>query len=113
MSDLVEKLRKARESQVPVGGFMFTIRRPKALEMAEMRQQTRGRAVLPYIVGWDKSVTTLAMGLPGGDAHPLEFDADLRDEWLSDRIDLLKVLADAVFAAYAAYAAEREDVKKN
>lgn len=113
MSDLVEKLRAARESQVPAGGFNFTIRRPTALDMAEMRQQTRGRGALPYIVGWDKSVTSLAMGLPGGDAHPLEFDADLRDEWLSDRIDLLKVLADAVFAAYAKYAASQEDAKKN
>lgn len=110
---LAEKIRKSRESQVPVGGFNFTIQRPTALDMAEMRQKTRGRAVLPYIVGWDKSVTSLAMGLPGGDAHPAEFDADLRDEWLSDRIDLLKVLADAVFDAYAVYAAGQEAAKKN
>lgn len=113
MSDLVEKLRKARESQVPAGGFVFTIRRPTALEMSEMRQQTRGRAALPYIVGWDKSVTTLAMGLPGGDAHPLEFDAGLRDEWLSDRSDLLVPLIKAVFDAYEAHAKAREDAEKN
>lgn len=112
---LAEKLRKARESVVPVGGFGFTIVRPTELEMIEMRagNQPKGRAVLPYVIGWDAAVTSLALGVPGGDAHPVLFDPVLRNEWLTDRIDLLQPLADAVFEAYRAHEARQEDAKKN
>ena len=112
---LAEKLRSARESQVPVGGHGFTLRRPTELEMIEIRMsdQGRGRAVLPFVVGWDLTVTALAMGIPGGDAHPVAFDPALRDEWLTDRLDLLQPLADALFAAVAARTAKLEDAKKN
>lgn len=112
---LAEKIRKSRESQFEVGGHRFTIRRPTALEMIEIRvsDQGRGRAVLPFIIDWDNTVTALAIGLPGADAHPVEFDAVVRDEWLTDRLDLLQPLADAVFAASAAHAAKLEDTKKN
>jgi hypothetical protein len=111
---LVEKIRKARESVVELGGFKFTLRRPTALEVIEIRvsDQGRGRAVLPYVIGWE-GVTTLALGLPGGDSHPLAFDPTVRDEWLTDRLDLLQPLADAVFAAVAAHEATLEDAKKN
>lgn len=112
---LAEKIRKARESTVAVGGHSFTVRRPTELETIEIRisDQGRGRAVLPFIVGWGDTVTALAIGVPGGDAHPLAFDPAVRDEWLTDRLDLLQPLADALFAAVAAHAAQREDAKKN
>lgn len=112
---LAEKLRTARESQVEIGGHRFTIRRPTELEMIEIRvsDRGRGRAVLPFVIGWGDSVTALALGVPGGDAHPVAFDAAVRDEWLTDRLDLLQPLADALFAAVAARAAKREDAKKN
>lgn len=112
---LAEKLRKARESVVPVGGFHFTLLRPTELEMIEMRagDQPKGRAVLPYIIGWDAAVTSLAVGVPGGDAHPIPFDPALRNEWLTDRLDLLQPLADAVFEAYRAHEARQDAAKKN
>lgn len=108
---LVDKLRKARETTVAVGGFDFIIRRPTALEMIEMRDQPRGRAILPFVIGWDK-VKELDL-IPGGDPHPLAFDANVCAEWLTDRLDLLSPLADAVFKAYADHEARREDAKKN
>lgn len=111
--DIAESLRKARESQVPAGGFVFTIRRPTALEMGEMAEKSKGRAALPYVIGWDQSVTSLAMGLPGGDAHPVAFDPALRDEWLADRLDLMHVLVKAIFEAYRRHAERQEDAEKN
>lgn len=108
---LVQKIRKARESRVEVGGYGFQIRRPTALEMMEINGKARGRAYLGFIIGWD-GVTQLDV-IPGGDPHPLEFDADVCAEWLTDRLDLLAPLTDAIDSAYAAHEARLEDAKKN
>lgn len=108
---LVEKIRKARETTVEAGGFKFTIRRPTALEVAEMPATSRGRAVLPYIIGWE-GVREIDV-VPGGAAHPLPFDAAACAEWLGDRIDILAPLATQVFDAYAAYISRLEDQKKS
>ena len=108
---LVEKLRKAREQQVTVGGIDFTIRRPTELEMIEIQNLPRGRAILPYVVGWSK--VTEGDLVPGGDPHPLAFDPALRDAWLIDRLELLVPLADAVFDAFKAHQQRLEDAKKN
>lgn len=112
---LVEKLRKARESTVPIGGHRFTIRRPTELEMIELQHagRAKGRAVLPFVIGWDDSVSSLALGLPGGDANPVAYDAAIAAEWLTDRLDLLQPLSDAVLEAYRAHEARQEDAKKN
>lgn len=111
MSVLVDKLRKAREVTVEVGGFGFVIRRPTALEMIEIQNQPRGRAILPFVIGWD-GVKELDL-IPGGDPHPLAFDADVCAEWLTDRLDLLAPVAEAVFAAFAAHESALEGAKKN
>lgn len=110
---LVEKMRKAREVRVPVGDKAFIIRRPTALEMIELRQsaQARGRAVLPFVVGWE-NVTSLDL-MPGGDAGPVAFDAGVAAEWLTDRLDLLQPVADAVFKAYQDHEDKLEAAKKN
>lgn len=111
MSLLIDKLRRARETKVQAGGFGFIVRRPTALEMIEIQNQPRGRAILPFVVGWE-GVRELDL-IPGGDPHPLAFDADLAREWLIDRIDLLAPLADAIFEAFRRHEATLEDAKKN
>jgi len=110
---VLEKLREAREQVVPVGKYSFRILRPRALEMVEMQHTTlsRGRAVLPFVVGWE-GVTSLDL-IPGGDAHPLPFDAAVAAEWLTDRLDLLQPLTDAIFKSYADYEAAQETARKN
>lgn len=110
---LVEKIRKAREQVVTVGGHDFTIRRPTELEMVELQAagRGRGRAILPHVVGWS-GVRAIDV-LPGGDPHPLEFDARVRDEWLTDRLDLLQPLAEAVFKAFDDHARQQEAAAKN
>jgi hypothetical protein len=80
--------------------------------MVELHGRPKGRAILPHVIGWE-GVTSLDIGLPGGDAHPVEFDPALAAEWLTDRLDLLQPLADAVFSAFHAYEARQEEAKKN
>jgi len=108
---LVEKIRKARESKVEAGGFTFVIRRPTALEMAEMPAISRGRAILPFVIGWEgvKEIDVV----PGGDPHPLPFNADVCAEWLGDRLDILAPLATQIFDAYTGYQKALEEQKKS
>jgi hypothetical protein len=108
---LVEKIRKARETKVDVGGYTFTVRRPTPVDMYRLN----GRAVdaevlMPFVIGWG-GVAELDI-LPGGDPHPLAFDAQVCAEWLADRPDLLIPLSTAIMDAYHAYAATLNDAKK-
>lgn len=111
MSVLSKKLRKAREVEVKVGDFTFTVLRPTDLEMLELRGQQMGTAILPYIVGWS-GVSELAM-TGSGAPHPLDYDADACAEWLSDRLDILGKIVDAVFEAYSAHIQKVADAVKN
>ena len=111
MSHLVDKLRRARETRVEAGGFTFVCLRPTGLDVAEMSAVSRGRAILPYVIGWE-GVRELDL-IPGGDPHPVEFDADVCAAWLADRLDILAPLAEAVFGAYTAHLKAIAEQKKS
>lgn len=108
---LVDKIRKAREAKVEAGGFTFVIRRPTALELAEMPEISRGRAILPFVIGWEgvREIDLIA----GGDPHPLAFDAAACAEWLGDRLDILAPLATQVMEACMKYQKSIEEQKKS
>ena len=111
MATLVEKLRKAREQQVTVGGFTFTVRRPTDVEALALRGATSMRDLMPFVIGWD-TVREIDV-LPGGDPHPLAFDVDVAAEWLADRPDLLTPLIDAIHEQYRAHVAALGEIAKN
>ena len=111
MSALLEKIRRAREFRVEAGGYSFTLRRPTDVEWLEVAGQSTARAVLPYIIGWE-GVKELDL-IPGGDPHPLPFDAEACQEWLADRIDLLPTLLEAFVKSYEAHLQARSDAEKN
>jgi hypothetical protein len=98
---LVEKMRAAREQTVDVGGFKFRVRRPTDVEVMDLRGNVSVAALVRYVVGWD-GVRELDL-LPGGDPHPLVFDAAVAAEWLADRPDLLTPLSAAIMDAYRAH----------
>lgn len=102
MSALVEKLRRAREERIEVGGFTFTVRRPTDLEMMELRGGSSIARLLPFVVGWD-GIKECDL-IPGGDPHPLPFDASACSEWLADRPDLLEPLIDLILGRYREHA---------
>jgi len=104
-------MRKARETRITVGSFIFLVRRPTTLEMIEIQDQPRGRAILPFVIGW--SGVKESDVLSSGDGHLLEFSADVCAEWLTDRLDLLAPIAEAVFAAFASHQHRMELTEKN
>lgn len=108
---LIDKLRRAREERLTVGEVTLIYRRPTALEMIELQAKPKGRAVLPFLCGWE-GVRELDL-IPGGSPEPLEFDSALAVEWLTDRMDLLVPLVDAVFDAYTRHAQRQEASRKN
>lgn len=108
---LAEKIRKAREFAVQSGGYSFTLRRPTDVEMLELQGRGSVARLFPFIVGWS-GVKELDI-IPGGDPHPLDFDADVCREWLSDRADLLGPLISAVLGSYTKHAEAQGETVKN
>lgn len=111
MSALSEKIRRAREIRVPIGGKTFTLLRPTTLDMIDLQGKSAARAIIPHIIGWE-GVTALDL-YSGGDGAPVPFDADACLEWLSDRVDLLGPIAQAAVDAYDAHRIQLEDAAKN
>lgn len=113
MSDLLKKMRRARESNVDAGGYTFTIRRPTDLEIAEMS----GRATLQidlvrdFVVGW-KGVKEIDL-VPGGTGVEVEFDLSVYREWIVDRPELWADISTAVMQAYQSYRETRGEAAKN
>lgn len=108
---LVEKLKRARESWTTVGKFEFLVRRPTALEGAELARSGPRAQLAAAVVGW-KGVTEQDL-VPGGTADPVPFDAEVFVEWVSDRPEILLALTTAINDAVAAYAAKRRELEKN
>jgi hypothetical protein len=114
MNNLIDKMRKARESSVKVAGYTFTIRRPTdmdALGMTFTSQQDAIRGIMRYIIGWG-GVTELDL-VPGGTKEPVPFDSDLFEDWVQDRPDLWQALTEGVRAAYQAHTDKLEASAKN
>lgn len=111
MSALSEKIRKAREVEVEAAGFSFIVRRPTDLEIIELNKSSMGRAILPFVIGWNgvSELDILGTGTP----HPMEFDAVACREWLEDRIDILSAVVEAVFKAYEDHRAKIGESVKN
>lgn len=96
---LADKIRKARETTFPVGGFTFTVRRPTDVEMLRLRADGLTLdSLIGFVVGWS-GVKQIDL-IPGGDPVPAEFDTETAREWLSDRPDLLTPLVDEILALY-------------
>ncbi len=108
---LIAKMRNAREQTVDVGGFRFVVRRPTEMDMIEWGEQTMGREALKHVVGW--SGVKESDVLPNGDPEPLEYDAEVAEEWLTDRLDLLAPLTEKVVGSFRDHVAKREAAEKN
>lgn len=99
---------KARERAVEACGHTFTVRRPKAAEMA--LGMTRIEMVRRFTVGWDLKNIDL---VPGGTPDPEPFDADLWADYLEDNDDLWPPLSEAILGLWTEHRAAREAAEKN
>ena len=105
MSAILQKMLRAREVRIVAGTngqHTFIARRPTPIERQEkFKGDNPSRGILSLVVGWE-GVTEGDL-LPGGDPHPLPFDAAACAEWLSDRPDLFAAVVDGIVKAYEAY----------
>ena len=109
MNQLIEKMRRAREKGVEIGGHKFTIRRPTHLEAAEGGLNgVRGAA--RFVVGWDLKESDL---IPGGTATPVEYDRELFVEWVEDQPMVWGKLIEELTDAYKAHAEKLETEQGN
>ena len=109
---LIDKIRKARETGVEVGGRQFVIRRPtdeEALRIGRDDMDMLG-VVKRFTVGWD--LTELDV-IPGGSPASLPFDAALFGEWVADQPAVWEPLGQAILEAYKAHTDKRADAAKN
>lgn len=110
---LIDKIRKARETTVTVGGHTYTVRRPTDMDMAEIA----GMGGMPvkallhrFVIGWDLQEIDL---IPGGNPVPVDFDADLMGEWFADRPDDWADLVKTIKDAYSDHVSRRSASVKN
>lgn len=109
---LIEKLKKARQSEVTVGKHTFVISRPTDLDMALLGGSLPVRDVLKrYVVGW-KNVTELDL-VPGGMPDAVPFDVDLFVEWAADQPDIWNPIGNAIRESYLAFKKSTEQQAKN
>lgn len=113
MNPLLEKRRKARQSNVPACGHIFTITRPTDADMLRVSGMDDIQAIVRFVVGWDASMTEAALSIPGGSDAPVAFDPDLFEDWLADHPQAWPVLSKAILDAYKSHRAAVEDAEKN
>jgi len=110
MSALADKIRRARETQVEAGGYVFTIRRPTDAEAMSLGKASVMDLVTRFVVGWNLKEIDL---IPGGSPVDAPFDGDAFGEWVADQPETLSVLAAAIVDAYKAHSAKRSEAEKN
>lgn len=106
---LIDKLRSARQTQVSVSGFEFTIRRPTDWEMVLAQSQKNEDVLKRFVIDWN--LTELDI-ISGGMASPVEFDPALFFEWVADRPDIWEPLFSAIIDSYKAHDDKRQAAEK-
>jgi hypothetical protein len=106
---LVDKLRRARERDIPAAGHVFTVRRPTALQRIELLGARPVDLVRQCVSGWNLRLIDL---IPGGDASAAPFD-ELWSEWLDDHPEVWAPLSEAVLALVQDHDAALEAAEKN
>lgn len=110
--NLIDKIRKARETGVEANGRQFVIRRPTDEEALRIGRDDMDmiEVVKRFTIGWDLSEIDL---IPGGSPEKLPFDSLLFGEWVSDNPAVWEPLAKAIMDSYKTHADKRETAVKN
>jgi hypothetical protein len=110
MATLIERLRAARESTIEIDGIKLKVRRPTHIDLAYLRSDSDEQFVRRCVVGW-VGVREVDV-VPGGAAHPVEFDIDVCVEWFKDVPGRWAKLGDAISAIIRDYFASLESSEK-
>lgn len=116
MSKLSKQILAARESQVPVGEWSFTIRRPDAMRsmtMAGLDGNALADLILgECVVGWHNVLERDLIGAGGSD-QPVPFDSEDFVTWSRDKPEIWSPIVDAVVNAMQEWSARVAESRKN
>lgn len=110
-SSLIQRMRRAREFQVEVGDYKFTIMRPQESEALRLAESTAAQLACEYVVDW-KGVTEADL-VPSGGSDPVTFDRQLWEEWCRDRHDFWTPIVEAINEHFTGHLQKREAAAKN
>lgn len=99
MDSILQKIKKARQFSVSVGGLNLTVRRPTSLEMAELEGKDVGIAFFlrKFVVDWDAKEIDL---IPGGTPEKVAFDPDVFLAWAEDKPEVWPAVIEASMKAF-------------
>ena len=105
-NQLINQLRKNRSSSLVIDGVIIKTIRPTQLEYWGLIERAGGSnhalAVLllkDFVIGWDANGINL--GIPGGDANPIDFSSDLFIEWVGEKTERHAGVTKHIFESYA------------
>lgn len=113
MSNLIERIRKARQTRVTIDGKTFIVRRPthwEAYVMSSTGKSQQMDLLEKLVEGWE-GITELDL-VPGGSAIPVEFDRALFVEWIGDQPKYWADLTSAITTEYSAHAESLAEAEK-
>ncbi len=114
MSQLGDKIRKAREFTREIEGWRLRLRRPTDVEAASILR-TGARDALTvattFVIGWEGVKESDLV--PSGNNGEIEFDADAWAEIVADRPELWEPLSTAIVDSWVQFNEAREDRKKS
>lgn len=96
---LIDKIRKARLSDVKAGAITFTVRRPTDLEMLDINREGISKSDLlsRFVVDWNAKEIDL---IPGGVPTSVDFSSELFMEWVADNPEVWGPIIEAVINGY-------------
>lgn len=112
-NNLIERIKKARQTTVKVGEVTLICRRPTDLEMVGMQSAkiTQEDILLRFVDGWQGMKECDLV--PGGQPVEVQFNKDLFNEWVSDHPESWAVISDAVVSSYKQHSDSLGESVKN
>jgi hypothetical protein len=107
---LIEKIRKARQSNVTIDGITYIISRPTDMDIATWHGSTDGDILKRFVVGWS-GVNEIDL-IPGGNPTPAAFETELFIESVADKLTHVETLLSAIVNAYKAHLESKKEIEK-
>ncbi len=107
------RMRARRETWFAAGGIELLIRRPRDLDVAKVRAAGGGWSDVAIAAVVDWRGVKLSDLIPGDVDQPAPFSAAAFEEWVGDRMDVVKEVTVEVVRLIDAHAAQRETTEKN
>ncbi len=112
MSNLIEQIRKARQTRLMVNGRVLVICRPTDLEMVEYGGRMTQRVILEqFVVDWEGFQEKDFV--KGGTDEEVPFHSDLFMEYAEDHPEIWPEVSAAVVESYSAHKKATEESLKN